>query len=194
LSIYAPLAQQRFFELIERIRDRGVVIGFGGNYRPVGWQTPQDARVAFERAYRLAHIALPTFDDEQALFGDGDPQETLARLADWGAEEVAIKLGPDGCLLSGRLGATDVSLNSAAAEFTASILVPTQRVTQPVDTTAAGDSFSAGYLAARFQGATPEQAARAGNSLAGAVIMYPGAIMPLQQMPRGFAQTADSSR
>ncbi len=49
---------------------------------------------------------------------------------------------------------------------------------QPVDTTGAGDSFNAGYLAARLTGASPVDAARAGHALAGRVIMHRGAIIP----------------
>ena len=54
---------------------------------------------------------------------------------------------------------------------------------QVIDTTAAGNSFSAGYLAARLQGADVTDAARAGHRLAAAVIQYPGAIIPPSHMP-----------
>jgi len=52
-----------------------------------------------------------------------------------------------------------------------------------VDTTAAGDSFNAGYLAARWQQYSPIEAARYGHALASCVIQYPGAIIPQSQMP-----------
>jgi 2-dehydro-3-deoxygluconokinase len=55
-------------------------------------------------------------------------------------------------------------------------------VTQVVDTTAAGDSFAAAYLAARLGGAAPDAAARAGHQLAGLVVGYPGAIVPRHVM------------
>ena len=47
-----------------------------------------------------------------------------------------------------------------------------------VDTTAAGDSFAAAYIAARLAGADPVEAARAGHRLAGVVVCHPGAIIP----------------
>jgi 2-dehydro-3-deoxygluconokinase len=56
------------------------------------------------------------------------------------------------------------------------IAVPT--IVTPVDTTAAGDSFNGGYLAARLAGAPPERSALTGHALAGTVIQHRGAIVP----------------
>ncbi len=56
-------------------------------------------------------------------------------------------------------------------------------LTPVVDTTAAGDSFAAAYIAARLAGADPIEAARAGHRLAGVVVCHPGAIIPREAMP-----------
>ena len=62
--------------------------------------------------------------------------------------------------------------------------VKAEPVTEPViDTTAAGDSFAAAYIAARLAGAEPFEAARAGHRLAGIVVCHPGAIIPRSAMP-----------
>lgn len=53
-----------------------------------------------------------------------------------------------------------------------------------VDTTAAGDSFSAGYLAVRLTGGDAESAARRGHLTASTVIQYRGAIIPREAMPQ----------
>jgi 2-dehydro-3-deoxygluconokinase len=63
-----------------------------------------------------------------------------------------------------------------------------------VDTTAAGDSFAAAYLAARLSGADPAIAAAAGHCLAGTVVGYPGAIIPREGMPATNASKALPSK
>ena len=53
-----------------------------------------------------------------------------------------------------------------------------------MDTTAAGDSFSAGYLAVRLTGGDAESAAKRGHLTASTVIQYRGAIIPREAMPQ----------
>ena len=169
LSLYGQEARERLFGLLEALRGDGAQIAFDSNYRPAGWTGADAARAAISRAWGCTDLALPTFEDEQALFGDAAPEATLARLQAAGAAEIALKLGGDGCLLQAGQG--------KAAR------VPAQAVAAPVDTTAAGDSFNAAYLAARLKGAAPEAAAHQGHRLAAAVIQCPGAILPKADMP-----------
>jgi 2-dehydro-3-deoxygluconokinase len=62
--------------------------------------------------------------------------------------------------------------------------VRAEPLTRPVvDTTAAGDSFAAAYIAARLAGSDPVEAAQAGHRLASLVICYSGAIIPGYAMP-----------
>ena len=60
--------------------------------------------------------------------------------------------------------------------------VPTERIERVVDTTAAGDSFAAGYLARRLAGADPVDATRYGNRLAARVVQHRGALIPRDAM------------
>lgn len=163
LAILDEARRDRLLALAAAVKRNGGRVGFDSNYRPALWQDSTAARRWNTAAITACTHALLTFDDEAALHRDAAVGDTIARTLAGGAAEVVVKLGADGCVVqSGAAGAMQA--------------VPAQRVT-PVDTTAAGDSFNAAYLAARLAGATPVQAAEAGNRLAARVIQVPGAII-----------------
>ena len=110
---------------------------------------------------------LPTFADENLLFGDATAERTVQRYLALGAEEVVVKLAAHGCLVAA----------AAQCEY----LPPPSAVTA-VDTSGAGDAFNAAYLAARLAGRSASEAGRAGNTLAGEVVRYPGAVLPLERI------------
>ncbi|MGO8919641.1 MAG: sugar kinase [Stellaceae bacterium] len=164
LSLLDAGARGRLAAALAAARQAGALVVFDGNYRPAGWTDPASARAAIAPFFALIDMALPTFEDERALWGDGDPAQTLARYAGRGVE-VCVKLGAEGCLTGD--GAH----------------VPVPRPIAPVDTTAAGDAFNAAYLSARLARHKPRDAALAGHLLAGIVIGHPGAVIPRGAMP-----------
>ncbi|HZD25939.1 MAG TPA: sugar kinase [Alphaproteobacteria bacterium] len=168
LSILDPASRGRLLAIIAAARANGARIVFDSNYRPRGWPDVETAYHAIELVYQQTDLALPSPDDERALFGDADAAAVAARLSRWGIPEFVIKDGPRPCLIAWQDRHTGV---------------PAEAVEAAVDTTAAGDAFNAAYLAARHSGAAPQAAARVAHKLAAAVIQGRGAVIPLQAMP-----------
>lgn len=165
LAIFADEERRRLVDLAAAVRAKGGRVAFDPNYRPALWSNVETARRWTLALASHVDIALPTADDEAALFGDGAVEE---RWRSAGAREVCVKLGPRGCRVAACAGSKDVALmNPSPAR----------------DTTGAGDSFNAFYLAARIAGAAPVEAAAAGNRLANVVVQHPGAIIPAEAMP-----------
>jgi len=169
LAILDNARRSRLLDLAQAVRAHGGWVAFDSNYRPRLWESRDEALRWTRLALAQASHALVTLDDETALHGDVDAQACLQRTRAAGVGEVVVKLGEQGCLVQ-------------AAGMDAAQAVATQKVTA-IDTTAAGDSFNAAYLAARRQGASATAAAEAGCALAASVVMHPGAIMPPEAMP-----------
>lgn len=167
LSLYSNLGLGRFLAALEMAGADGRADAwrvFDGNFRPRGWGGDINrARTVFAEALKRSSMVLPTFEDEVALWGDASPAATIERMTTFGVTEVVVKNGAAGALVHAE-GRT--------------VEVPVEHTVAPVDTTGAGDSFNAGYLAARLSGASPEDAALAGHRLAAEVIMHRGAIIP----------------
>jgi 2-dehydro-3-deoxygluconokinase len=164
LSLYSNTGLGRFLAAVELARKQGTKIAFDGNFRAHGWRGDLSrTRAVFMEALKRVDIALPTYDDEAVLWGDPSPEATVERLQAFNIGEIVVKNGPNSALVA----------SGGQAEF-----VPVPEVVVPVDPMAAGDSFNAGYIAARLSGDMPSIAAAAAHRLAGQVIRHRGAIMP----------------
>lgn len=169
LSLYSNNGLGRFIALLELARKNGVKIVFDGNFRPKGWKGDVGrTRTVYIEALKRVDVALPTYDDEAVLWGDPSPEATVERLQAFGIGEIAVKNGRHSALVA----------SDSQREF-----VPVTEVVEPLDTTAAGDSFNAAYLAARLSGDAPAVAASAGHRLAAQKIRHRGAIMPRISAP-----------
>jgi len=146
------------------LKRANVKIAFDSNYRPSLWQTQQLAKKWYEELYALCDIALVTYDDEHALWQDASIQDCITRLLFCGVAELVIKDGANGCYCVSHEGRQHV---------------PAEKVAMVADTTAAGDSFNAGYLSACLKGQRKESCAALGNVVAAQVIQHQGAIVPI---------------
>ena len=163
LAIVHPSARQRLIAYLRELRGRSAChVAFDSNYRPQLWEDAETARRSVREMWQVADIALPSVDDEIALFGDADEEAVIARFAssDWHA--CAIKRGALGPVSPGLA-------RGAHPEF-----APAPEV---VDTTAAGDSFNGGYLAALLRGEDEGRCLLAGHKIASRVVGASGALI-----------------
>lgn len=164
LSLYSNVGLGRLLAAIELAREAGAIVAFDPNFRPRAWMGDLSrTRTVFAEALKRVDIALPAYDDEAVLWGDPSPEATIERLQAFGISEIVVKNGPNSALVAAR------GQNQA---------VPVPDVVVPVDLTAAGDAFNAGFLAARLSGRGAVEAVNAAHKLAGDVIRHPGAIVP----------------
>ncbi len=152
-------------ELLKWLEKWEGTLVFDSNYRRHLWQSAASARRSTSRAWRRADIGLPSLDDELALFEDRSETAVLQRLKGYGLHHGALKRGA-----RGPLSLTD--LEFCESDYPVAEVV--------VDTTAAGDSFNGGYLAALYSGADQRKAMIAGHHLATEVISRTGAIVEHQ--------------
>ena len=166
LAILSEAGRGRLFELCADVRNHGGRIAFDSNYRPRLWRDPNEARRVIGQAWRHTDAALPSYEDEASLFGDSDPAVVVSRLREAGCGEIVVKRG---------------ATPSIVASGSDTLQVAAKDVAEVLDTTAAGDSFNAAYIAARIRGDGPGDAARSGHRLAARVVAHRGAIVPRQE-------------
>lgn len=169
LAVLSPGGRAALLQEIARAKARGSRVAFDPNLRPKLWPDMDTMRAAIMDAAGHADIALPSYEDEATWFDDADPEATRDRYRGAGVAEVIVKDG------SGPVVAwfddTPLSVPTKAAPM--------------VDSTAAGDSFNAGYLAGRLAGETVEAAIKRGMALARVVIGHRGALVEAAVDPIG---------
>lgn len=164
LAILHPPARRRLIDHLRTLRERGGgLVAFDSNYRPQLWKDAETARRIIGEMWEVADVALPSMDDEMALFGDVSEDAVVARFGAGSWSACAIKRGARGPVSPHLAG-------DAHPRFR-----PASRV---VDTTAAGDSFNGGYLAAYLCGQDERQCLLAGHEIAARVVGSRGAILP----------------
>ena len=162
VAILSSQGRANLLAALARARASGARIVFDPNLRPRLWTDTNTMHQGISDAAAGADLVLPSFDDEATHFGDADPQATVARYLALGAGQVVVKNG-GGPISFGGAGGSGV-IDDLAPET-------------PVDSTAAGDSFNAGYLAASLSGADCAAAIAAGHDLSRKVIRHRGALV-----------------
>ena len=119
---------------------------------------------------------LPSIEEAERVAGTSEPREIVRRIADGGAGVVVVKLGEEGSYVYGE----------GEEAFVPSYVV------DAVDTSGAGDSFVAGFLAGRLRGWPLVESARFGNAVAAHCIQALGCTAGVVdfETTRAFQETA----
>ena len=168
LAILSSTNREKLFAALSQARADGARVSFDPNIRPLLWPSMDEVRQVIPKMLELVDIALPSFDDEAAVWGDADAQATIVRFAAAGVTEVAVKDGA---------GPVVVHYDGMIKTL------PTPSVDGVLDTTGAGDGFNAGYLSARLLGQPPEMAVAVGQRFSAQVIRHFGARLPHGAVP-----------
>ncbi|MEM6384807.1 MAG: sugar kinase [Pseudomonadota bacterium] len=164
MAILPDEGRRKLLHALSEARASGVKIAFDPNLRPRLWPDTETMCAWIMEAAKVADIALPSFEDEQGFFGDANIGATADRYAGAGATTLVVKDGPNPVLLR--------------AQGEENMVQPSP-VSEVVDTTAAGDSFNAGYLVGVMEGLPETAAVQQGCDLSRKVIGARGALVPV---------------
>lgn len=169
VAILDEYSIDKLIELLETFKANGGKVIFDNNYRPRLWRSQEYAQNVYSKILSYTDIAFLTQEDEYLLWGNDNYEDSIVRSRKLGVNEIIIKRGSESCIVATANDRVEVPAN----------IIAKQKI---VDTTAAGDSFSAGYLSIRLLGGSIKAAIKQGHDLAATVIQYSGAIIPYEAM------------
>ena len=138
-----------------RARARGITVLFDPNWREALWDNPVAAAMTHAEVLPFVDWYLCGEHEGHLLFDTEKVDALVARAQALGAANVAVRVGPKGAIVQGRV-------------------VPPPQLMQVRDEIGAGDGFAAGFALGLLHGLDPEACARSGNLLASAALAGTG--------------------
>jgi 2-dehydro-3-deoxygluconokinase len=162
MAVLHDAGRRALLAYMTAVHERGGMVVYDPNHRPALWGD-DEARAWTGRIVPNVDVLLASTEDGRRLTDADAPAAIADAFRAMGVREVVVTDGANPCVLA----VDDVTLDVAP-------IVPRQ----VVDTTAAGDAFDAGYLAARLRGGSPSESAAAGHAAAAEAVGHRGALAP----------------
>lgn len=159
VAILDDKGRSALLDVLRSARANGAQIVFDPNLRPRLWSSIDVMCAAVMDFAAVSDIVFPSHDEEALYFGDADLSATQTRYAKAGCETIVVKNGGSEISFAG----------SGKKGSFHPVMASTVR-----DTTAAGDSFNAGFLAASGDASAK---VAVGCALAARVIQGAGALV-----------------
>ena len=163
MAVLRDAGRATLLDYADAVRNAGGMVVYDPNHRPALWADDADAREWTARIAPIADVLIASAEDGRELMQVESPVEIARAFGAIGAREVVVTDGPGPCVVSYRDAVATIDAVSPL---------------QVIDTTAAGDAFDAGYVAARLRGEVPERSAADGHALAATVVGHRGALAP----------------
>lgn len=163
----------------------GVTVSYDPNYRPPLWTNPDEARRYMLKGLEYADILKIADNEVQFLFGDMDMEEAACMLVGRGSKMAFVTLGSQGAVFACRDPKSGQIVSGREPGFPA----------KAVDTTGAGDCFTAGVLSSYIRGGMEPPSlddmhdfARFGNAAASICVEGRGGIPSMPSMAAVLAR------
>lgn len=157
-------ARTAMLDLAERAQEHGCTTLFDPNARPELWDG--GFRDAVEAAFDVADVVKATPEDLAAAGLDGEPTALLDAVLDMGPHTALVTLGSDGAVGRASADAPWGPADETHAGYDVDV----------VDTTGAGDAFTAGALRALADGNSLEEALAFASAVAATATTSEGAM------------------
>jgi len=119
--------------VLKKAREMGVYTALD-----TAWDTTGRWMEIVEPCLPYLDLFIPSYDEARLIAGKDDPEDIADVFLSKGVKLAVIKLGKDGCFIKNKEGEK--------------YKVPTYTDIKAVDTTGAGDSFAAGFIAGLVEG------------------------------------------
>lgn len=152
LQSVSRAARHTVFKAFHFAHSNDIMVAYDPNLRLQRWSL-DDAKESLWSVLPLLDVIFPSSPDEsKALFGYERPLDVIGFLWDRGVSIVAVKDGPNGCV---------IGYDGKVEEF------PQENVSESIkDVTLIGSTFAGGFLHCIARGFDPFTAARFANSVA----------------------------